>query len=172
MGRLFAVGVLCALGCGRSHFEVDADPLDSTSPDAPLANYVFVTSTTHLVSTFGSDLAGADAICMQRASAAGLAGTYRAWLSSSTVNARERLSGARGWYRPDGKPVADRVEDLLAGRMFYPIRVDENGDDIGIVGPEVATGTVSNGGRSFNRCNDCTRSRNRCTASRSEPPAL
>src|SRR5690606_4557544 len=89
-------------------------------PDAAVpTNLVFVTSTTHEPASLGG-LAGGDAICAARAEAAGLPGTYVAWLSTATVDARDRLGSARGWRRVDGEPFADTVEDLASGKIFYP----------------------------------------------------
>src|SRR5262249_25369002 len=64
--------------CGRGNFELDADVDTSGSATH---NIAFVTSTTAVPMTFGSDLAGADKMCMDRASAGGLPGTYVAYLS-------------------------------------------------------------------------------------------
>jgi hypothetical protein len=96
---------------------------------SPPPNIVFTTSTTQTAALGG--LAGADAICAQRALAAGLAGTYRAWLSTSTVNAIDRLGSASGWVRPDGKPVLNNVADISQNKFFYPPRLDEFGNDLG-----------------------------------------
>jgi uncharacterized repeat protein (TIGR02543 family) len=104
-------------------------------------NYVFITSTQHNGNLGG--LAGADAICNARADDAGLPGTYVAWLSTSTVHAKDRLGTARGWVRPDGKPVADTVADLTSGHLFFPIRLDETGTDVGT--NTAMTATNSNG---------------------------
>lgn len=90
-----------------------------------MPNLVFVTSTTHTGNLGG--LAGADAICQARASAAGRAGTYRAWLSTSTTHAISRLGSASGWTLVDGRPFASSQADLAAGRIFYPISLDETG---------------------------------------------
>src|SRR5439155_16338708 len=112
-------------------------------------NYVFATSSTYLPNLGG--LAGADTLCMQRATAAGLPGHYVAWLSTSAVAAPSRLvlpgtaNPARGWIRPDGRPVTDRISDLLAGTIYYPIRVDEAGLDLETGSHEVLTGTRSTG---------------------------
>jgi len=95
-------------------------------------NIVFVTSTSQTGNMGG--LAGADAICAARASAAGLPGTYVAWLSTSgtgSVNAKDRLGSARGWIRTDSLPFTDRVSDLTAGTILYPPRLDEFGADVG-----------------------------------------
>jgi hypothetical protein len=95
--------VLCIAGCGRVDFELHG-VADAPADAAPPANFAFVTSTKQLPTTFGSDLAGADAICNTRATQAGLLGTYVAWLSSTTMPAVNRLGGARGWIRTDGLP--------------------------------------------------------------------
>jgi hypothetical protein len=119
---------------------------DGASPsDAPVIthNIVFVTSTQQLPPT---SLAAADDLCVTRA-AGRLSGTYVAWLSAEGVDARDRLGSARGWVRPDGLPFADRVADIELGRILYPPRLDELGDNVGI-GAQVATGTSPAGVRS------------------------
>ena len=66
------------------------------------------------------------------AQAAGLSGTFVALLSTSTVDAKSRLGTARGWVRTDGKPFADRQEDLFRSNcgsaLYYPPRLDEFGN--------------------------------------------
>ncbi len=116
----------------------DAAVPDAMVPDAgPPDNIMFVTSTKQSGKLGG--LSGADSLCMTRASAAGLSGTFRAWLSTSTVDANSRLGSASGWRRTDGKPFANDA----TGPIFYPPRIDEFGND---VGQGVAfTGTNANG---------------------------
>jgi hypothetical protein len=95
-------------------------------PDAALddtANYVFVTAMAFTGDLGGID--GADAICNDAAQFAALAGTYRAWLSTGTVDAIDRIADARGWVRPDGLPFADRPSDIAAGKVYYPPVVTE-----------------------------------------------
>jgi hypothetical protein len=130
--RALAV-VVGAAGCGRIGF----DPLGG---DGAGANVVFVTSTKQLPTM--SDLGGFDAVCAQRAAAAGLTGTYIAWLSQSQ-SARARLGGARGFVRRDGLAIADAV-DQLAGAMWRPVALDENGDVVP-AGDQVMTGADHNG---------------------------
>lgn len=123
---------------------------DGSSSDAAIdapepANIVFVTSTKHVPGSLGG-LAGADAICQARASAAGLPGTYVAWLSTATVDARDRLGTARGWRRPDGMPFVDTQGALLNGRILYPAIVDETGTRVpATVGELVVTNTSPEG---------------------------
>ena len=113
---------------------IGADPPPVGAIFTP-ANVAFVTSTARPVASFGG-VAGADALCVERARAANLDGQdWKAWLATSTISPRMRFAGARGWVRPDGKPFADAIEDLTAqtnrGRVFYyPMRLDENGRDI------------------------------------------
>jgi hypothetical protein len=148
---LLAVSLLagCAFLRDFSDFQIgidggaveDGGPADggSAAPDAgdvendagaedgggPIANYAFVTSTAQSGALGG--LAGADLICNTLADAAGLPGTFVALLSTSTVDARDRLAVARGWVRPDGRVVADEVGDLFDGRIEHPILLDERG---------------------------------------------
>lgn len=155
---------MALVACGRVGFEhsgsADPDdepalandagfamaPGDATTGEAtPQPNLVFVTSGVVTPSALGG-LAGADATCAAAASAAGLGGTYRAWLSTSTVDAKDRLASARGWVRVDGRPVVDTVADLVSGKMYYPIRISETGQDIDALGLDyVITATRETG---------------------------
>ena len=126
-------------------------------PCGPSAfNRAFVTSTTHVPGSLGGT-AMADAICNARASAAGLSGTYVAWLSSSSSNVATRLGSASGWVRTDGRPFAASREDLFAGRLLHPLEVDQTGalvtlTDQGVV----ATGTSMSGTTTGSTCSDWT----------------
>jgi hypothetical protein len=117
-------------------------------------NIAFVTSTSHTGNLGG--IAGADAVCQARASAAGLPGTYRAWLSTSTANAIDRFTGASGWIRVDGKPFVNTATDLANQRLFTPLRITETGADVG--SSTAHTATNSNGTRhaSSSTCNNYT----------------
>ena len=82
------------------------------SADGGLSLRVFITST----STRGNlgGLSGADQLCQDRANAAALNGTWKAWLSTSTVNAKDRILGAGPWVDMTGARIfANR--DALAG---------------------------------------------------------
>jgi hypothetical protein len=142
-----------AIACGRFGFEASLPPGDddTITPDGP-ANLVFVTSQPVFVGRFGS-LAVADAACRQFASAAGLPGSYVAWLSTSTTNAIDRIAGARGWVRPDGRPFADTPADIEAGRIWYPAAVDENR---AVTATLVVTTSDARGRFNGNSCADLT----------------
>jgi hypothetical protein len=142
--------VLLVAACGRIGFGAfgDAQTSSDASDAAMTPNYAFVTSMPML-----TDIASADAACNTNAAAAGLAGTYVAWLSTAATPAPDRLGSARGWIRPDGKPVVDTVADLQAGRMYYPIDVDEHGN--AQVSALVTTGTQWSSGAYVAASNDC-----------------
>jgi hypothetical protein len=116
-------------------------------------NRVFVTSQSYVLADLGG-LPGADAACAERAEAANLPGTFVAWLSSSTVNARDRLGSANGWINVRGNPFADRAAELLdALQVYYPIVFDETGER---VTSRIATGTQPDGTVAPHNCEDYT----------------
>lgn len=90
---------------------------------------VFVSSTTHN-GNFGG-LGGADAFCQARANAAGLPGSYKAWLSDATGSPSTRFVRAPGPYQLiDGTPIANNWADLISGALDHAINIDENGDPL------------------------------------------
>lgn len=104
------------------------------------ANYAFVTSSTYDGNLGG--VTGADAKCQAAAgpvSGANLPGTYRAWISTASETALLRFQGLpqppSGWIRPDGKPLADTLEDFAGGRFFRPVNRNELGEPAGNVLP-------------------------------------
>jgi hypothetical protein len=109
----------------------------------------FVTSYHHMAllagkeEGFGGDLRyngaatgldGADAICQEIARRVGFGHrTWKAYLSTSTVNAIDRI-GTGPWYDFVGAKVADSPEDLLAGGNRQPGGCCEDGtyDEMGL----------------------------------------
>jgi hypothetical protein len=142
---LRSIALIALAACGRVGFDrLDASTGDTGAIDtaAPVGNRVFVTSSLQAPATFGG-LAGADQICADRAREADLPGTFVAYLSTSTVNANDRLAGARGWYRVDGAPVVDTVADIDNDAMILPPRLDEHGNDLVSASQYVTTGTFN-----------------------------
>ncbi|MCP3974444.1 MAG: hypothetical protein GY720_08120, partial [bacterium] len=92
---------------------------------------VFVTSTQQNGNLGG--LAGGDAVCEARATANTLGGTWRAWLSTSTVDAKDRLTEPAGVFTRavSGTKVADDIADLTDGNIDNAILDDEFGVDGG-----------------------------------------
>ncbi|HTV22606.1 MAG TPA: hypothetical protein VMG12_28150 [Polyangiaceae bacterium] len=132
---------------------LDGDDVTLTATFAR-ANVVFVTST--LTTGRLGNLTQADAICSERARAGQLTGIFRAWLATQAVGAIDRLMPSRGWVRRDGRIVVDSPSDLVDGKLFHPLNLDEFGTNVGST-RKVWTGT----GRDLrveagSNCNDWT----------------
>lgn len=134
---------------------VDA-PADADTPDtdaggdAPVGSLVvFVSSTTHNARYGGQ--AGADAVCNGLAKAAGVPGTFVAWLSNENgPNAVQRLTSPGPWALVGGVAVATTKTELVSGTLKHAIDRDEKGT---IVPPsKVWTGTGANGVYETNDC--------------------
>ena len=102
---------------------------DATTPgeagaDAGLKR-VFVTSTTVQANLGG--LAGGDVLCSQRAAAAMLGGTWRAWLSTNTTTAITRVTASGPWYLTTGLLAVTRAQ-LTKAPITRSIDRDENGN--------------------------------------------
>lgn len=114
---------------GTSRFcDLDLDAPQSATAEFTLTthNLAFATSETYTGKFGGLD--GADANCSRLASAAGLTGTWVAYLSTPDVDAKSRLGTARGFQRLDGKPISDTVADLAdTHRLWNSVGFDENG---------------------------------------------
>jgi hypothetical protein len=104
---------------------------------------VFVTSERYNGNLGG--LSGADAKCQGLADAAGLPGTYKAWLSDSTTSSASRLVHSEVPYvLVDATLVADDWDDLTDGELLHSINLDENGvDRSGLTFPDEAVWTFT-----------------------------
>ena len=90
------------------------------------AKIVFTSSAT-FSGDFGG-IAGADAQCQSLADAAGLSGTFLAWLGDSTTDPATRFAqSASPYVLVDGTVVADDWADLTDGGIDNPIALTENG---------------------------------------------
>lgn len=75
-------------------------------------------------------IAGADAMCNDLASAAGLHGTYFAWLSNSYLNNMPAIRFEQAsvpYVRTDGAIIANDWADLTDGTINVTLNVNENG---------------------------------------------
>lgn len=97
-------------------------------------------------------IAGADAHCTALAEAAGVTGkTWRAYLSTSTENARDRI-GAGPWVNAAGVTVADSVDHLHsdANNLTKETALNEKGEVVNGRGDEpnrhdILTGSMPDG---------------------------
>jgi hypothetical protein len=148
-------GPMCGATCAEDE-DCAAGNLCVESQCRP-ARRVFVTSTTHLGSLGG--IAGGDAICAARAQAAGLPGTYKAWLSvSGTTPVTTFVNSSIPWVRLDGVKVADDFADLTDTTIDAPIVVTELGANLGSGYLPVWTGTNSLGNQQGVNCSAWTTS--------------
>ncbi len=147
-------------GCsGPSTCTVSMTQIQNVTAVFSLApNVMFVTSTTSTGNLDG--LTGANSRCQALANQAGLVGSgfgqntrFVAWLSTSTVHARDRLNGASGWVRTDGRPVFNSAADLAANKVFYPPRLDEQKMD---VRPDQRVWTATNASGAYDGNGDCS----------------
>lgn len=101
-------------------------------------------------------LAAADNICLLRAMAGGLPHPeeFKAWLSTSTVDAADRFTFAGPWVRPDGVIVAHTKAELVSGELHAPINQTVFGEYWGNHG--VWTGSTNLGDGSGATCFDWT----------------
>jgi hypothetical protein len=102
-------------------------------------------------------IAAGNHICQARASAAGFANAahFKAWLSDSTIDARDRITSDGPWVRLDGVKVADNKADLIDGKLFTAISMTETN----VYGGYLAfTGTYNTGTKAFSHCSNWTSS--------------
>jgi hypothetical protein len=119
-GNTYFYKVKAATSVGESDFsnEVSGRP-------QPI-NYVFTTSQTYNGALGG--LAGADAKCQASADAAGFGGSWKAWLSDSSISASSRLSQSSNPYSLiNGTIIANNWSDLTDGSLRAPINITETG---------------------------------------------
>jgi hypothetical protein len=108
------------------------------------SNTVFLSSAVYDGAMGG--LGGADAKCQALADAAGLPGTFKAWLSDATGSPSTRFTQSTLRYvRVDGVKVADDWADLTDASLYAPINVTENGDQLSEADPFTWTNTSPSG---------------------------
>jgi hypothetical protein len=114
----------------------------------------------------GGDLGGldgADAYCGQLAEAAGIAGrVWRAYLSTSTVNARDRIGGGP-WYNVKGDLIASSVAALHGdgNKISKQTALDQTGAVVNGRGDQpnrhdILTGSLPDGTAAPQTCGDWT----------------
>jgi len=103
----------------------------------------------------GDGLDGGDAICQKLADDDTLGGTWKAWLSTSTVDAKDKIYD-REYYRLSVPPntVTTSLAELLNGAIDRLIDYDEKNTAVTISG--VWTGTLTDGTNQGDSCNGWT----------------
>lgn len=108
-------------------------------------------------------LEGADAHCQQLAETAGVGGkTWRAYLSTSDTNARDRI-GNGSWHNANGDLIAENLDALHsdANAISKEIGLTENGEKVNGRGDspnrhDILTGSNADGTAADATCGDWT----------------
>jgi len=118
----------------------------------PESSIVFLTASKYTGNLGG--LAGADAKCQAAANAAGLPGTYVAFLSTNNSHAKDRIPDPT-YLLVDNTVVADSKADLLDGSLDAPINLAANGASQTNT-PYAWTGSNTDGTTSGHSCGNWT----------------
>jgi hypothetical protein len=133
--------------------QIDSKVEDSRATDAAVRKRVFVTAKTYFgdlqyLGNGSSGLDGADRLCNSSAQAAGLPGTFQAWLSGTDIDAIDRITGTGPWYLTDSLlgsgPLAFASRSSLATMPAVSVSRDETGSLVGLPWT-VWTGTLTGG---------------------------
>ena len=177
MRRSLYLAILClGVGCGGN--STPSNHPDDAAVDGATAatNFSFFISSTgnpkggdfRRTAADSDGLAGADEFCRAKAVAAVPAAAnkeWRAYLSTSTVNARDRI-GTGPWYNRNGVMIAADVTALHtpASNLINKTNgLDENGNTVPGRGDtpnqhDIVTGSTAQGMSSGNNCNNWTNS--------------
>jgi len=134
----------------------------TTQPDTPETNEMtfFITSKGLGNGADLGGLAGADSQCQILAESAGSSKTWHAYLSSTGVNARDRI-GTGPWYNAKGILIATDLDNLHSNNnISKETALNENGEVINGRGDipnrhDILTGSQMDG-TAFNTANDTT----------------
>ncbi len=120
--------LLCLQGGGAG------PPLPPVITDERVAFLTSTTGTGNLSLWYGANggtnITAGNNICRTLAADAGLENptSFKAWLSSAAVDAKDRFVHDGRWVRPDGIKIADSIADLFDGELFTSINVMETGE--------------------------------------------
>lgn len=150
-------------GCSSSSTHASSSPTGTATktPTPGLSSNhqrVFITSTRFSGAVGGLD--AADMYCHSAATDAGLAGTYRAWLSTSSTNASDRIGDVGPWYS---------TRDIVVFSSKAALREAPTSDMLDEHGaasatPDPWTGTDAHGAASGSDCEGWTNGTGTATA--------
>ena len=152
----------CEATGAQCEISLDSSPLTPTVSFTHQTNLIFATEGTiapgGLGATGAAALVAADAFCQSEAERAGLPGTYMSWLSTSEVDAIDRIRAAgsqepRGWVRMDGRAFTDSLDGLVTPVIYYPVRFNQFGEE---TNKSYLTGTRPDGSAQDHTCGDYT----------------
>jgi hypothetical protein len=140
-GTAYTIYVWAYNDCGVS----PATQLNAVTGTCPSpTKIIFVEEVAPLQPSMYGGLAGADVICQNAAGAAGLPGVYRALLSTSTVDARDRINDGI-FIRTDNQVIANNKAELFDGSVPIQVNKNEHGLTLGDTNMHVYTGSTLSG---------------------------
>jgi hypothetical protein len=101
----------------------DSATNDTRADGGPGVKYVFITQNTFAAAMGGRD--GGDSRCAKAASAAGLTGTWIAWLSVTNSSAIDRIEHTGAYHLLDETEVVASKSELASGSISNPINMTE-----------------------------------------------
>lgn len=113
----------------------------SRHSEANFFHRIFVSSTRQDGNLGG--LSGADATCQSLADGANLTGQWKALLSDSSTNAKDRLLIVGPVFNLNDQKIADNANDLWDGQLDNAVRYDQNVVEVSAT--KVWTGTFADG---------------------------
>jgi hypothetical protein len=141
-------GVCCDMACGGAQRACHAEGTVGTCSDVRIA---FVSSQTFATAGAIMSVANGDAQCASMAAAAGIPGTFKAWLGSSTTSPSVSFTTpAVRYILVDGTKIADNSADLFDSSIDAVLNRTET--NVVQAGALVWTGTNSNGTAAVNHC--------------------
>ncbi len=118
-------------------------PIATPTPTPAPSKRVFISSASYNGNLGG--LTGADSKCQQLADSRSLGGTWKAWLSSSTVSTASRLTHNNGQYKLlNNTVIANNWNDLTDGTILGQIATTEANNSL--TNKKVWTNTKIDGG--------------------------
>ncbi len=122
-------------------FQVDHSGADLVP--APAAGKVAFVSTKAFTPGPGVGVDGADALCATNATSAGLVGTFKALLATTTASAASRVTLAPLYVRPDGIPIASGSTIAAGGPLDSGIWQRADGTYVPATGDLIYAGAPS-----------------------------
>ena len=121
---------------------------------------IFITDTLKQgnIGTTADALTSADGICQTEANIAGLPGTYKAYISTSSINAKDRLTHSNDKYvLVDGSVIAINWDNLVSSKLLALLNKKADGTNVAGFLDAYWTGSTF-GGIAYNgfTCNDWT----------------
>ena len=151
---------LAITGCIDQSPPTTVEECRGTCDEPPRPLRIFITATSYAAdfatTANGDALVAADGFCATAAESVFMPGNWKAWLSTSTVDAIERIGSNGPWVTMNGTRVFNNHANLETLPMSS-FAQNERGQFVDREGSAIWTGTSVRGVRTAHTCNDWTR---------------